>query len=195
MSAAPAPWRTLLDRALRENPLRPDAGYLQLATVRADGRPANRTIFFRGMLDPGDRILFTTNLYSAKVGELTAHPFAAACWHFLVTREQFRLDGRVELVGAAHPDAALRAERARVWKEKREDSRQTFAWPRPGLPREPDAAFAAPPSDPDAPAPNFLLCVLSLEEVDYIDLRPLPHLRWHYRRQGASGWSAEAWNP
>lgn len=43
-----APWRSLLDRALDLNSSLASARYLQLATVRADNRPANRTLVFRG---------------------------------------------------------------------------------------------------------------------------------------------------
>ncbi|MCZ7646390.1 MAG: pyridoxamine 5'-phosphate oxidase family protein [Planctomycetota bacterium] len=187
-------WREWLDRALEANPERPDALYLQLATVRPGGRPANRTIFFRGFLEPGPRLVFTTNAHSAKVAELAAQPWAEACWHFRTTREQFRIAGRVETVGARHPDAALRAERLRLWALQREDSRLTFAWPRPGLPRAGDPAFAVPAPDPALPAENFLLGLLAPDEVDYIDLRPALHERWRFARE-AGGWRAERLNP
>jgi pyridoxamine 5'-phosphate oxidase len=43
-----APWRSALARALHRNRALVYARYFQLATVRADGRPANRTVVFRG---------------------------------------------------------------------------------------------------------------------------------------------------
>jgi hypothetical protein len=40
-------WRALLQRSLDKNRSLAYARYLQLATVRPDGRPANRTVVFR----------------------------------------------------------------------------------------------------------------------------------------------------
>jgi hypothetical protein len=49
MSAAPTvpQWRTMLQRSLGKNRSLAYARYVQLATVRPDGRPANRTVVFR----------------------------------------------------------------------------------------------------------------------------------------------------
>jgi pyridoxamine 5'-phosphate oxidase len=43
-----APWRSPLSRALYRNRNLPYCRYLQLATVRPNGQPANRTVVFRG---------------------------------------------------------------------------------------------------------------------------------------------------
>jgi hypothetical protein len=45
--ACTAPWKALLQKSLALNSSLPQAKYLQLATVRPDGRPANRTVVFR----------------------------------------------------------------------------------------------------------------------------------------------------
>src|SRR5262245_34049242 len=93
------PWREALDEALGAHAGEPSARYAQLATVRPDGRPANRTVVVRGLLDPGGRPVVTTDARSAKAGDLAERPWAELCWYFPGTREQFRLLGRVTLVG------------------------------------------------------------------------------------------------
>jgi hypothetical protein len=45
--ASTAPWKAMLQKSLALNSSLPQAKYLQLATVRPDGRPANRTVVFR----------------------------------------------------------------------------------------------------------------------------------------------------
>lgn len=57
-----APWRDVIQRALARNAECRHARYVQLATVRPDGRPANRTIVFRGFLgDASDVLTFVTD--------------------------------------------------------------------------------------------------------------------------------------
>lgn len=47
MSANAAPWRALVEKSLARNRALPNARYIQIATVRPDGRPSNRTVVFR----------------------------------------------------------------------------------------------------------------------------------------------------
>ena len=191
--AGPTPWRLPLDAALSANAGAPASRFVQLATVRADGRPANRTVVFRRFLDPGDRLVFWTDLRGAKVGELTRDPWAEVCWAFAETREQFRLLGRVAVAGGSG-DPALAATRAEVWRETAEGPRQSLTWPQPGEPRADAAAFERPAPPVDAPPPSFALIVLSAERVDHLDTRPRPHERTVYER-GAGGWATLRANP
>jgi hypothetical protein len=46
-----APWKTLLQKSLQQNSSLPYSKYMQLATVRPDGKPANRTVVFRCVID------------------------------------------------------------------------------------------------------------------------------------------------
>ena len=91
-------WRASLVLALYRNRHVAQSRYLQLATVRADGRPANRTVVFRGFLGDSERITVVTDIRSAKARELDGAPWAEACWYFPMTREQFRLGGRAVVV-------------------------------------------------------------------------------------------------
>ena len=49
-ATAGAPWRHLLNASLAANKSLAYSRYLQLATVRADGTPSNRTVVFRCVL-------------------------------------------------------------------------------------------------------------------------------------------------
>ena len=96
-------WRPSLDLALHRNRQSPQCRFVQLASVREDGRPAVRTIVFRGFLGDTNRLTFATDGRSVKAHELECSNRAEACWYFHATREQFRLAGTVTLVGAGPP--------------------------------------------------------------------------------------------
>jgi pyridoxamine 5'-phosphate oxidase len=186
-----APWRSPLARALHRNRSRPDSRYLQLATVRSDGRPANRTVVFRGFRDLSDDLLFITDTRSDKVAPLAGHPHAEACWYFTQTREQFRLNGQLTLVTAATTDPAWSELRHRLWQAQSEKSRQSFTWPPPGQPRQ-AAGFDQPlPSEPPDP---FGLLVLIPTWVDHLELRGTPQHRYRYDWTG-DRWVLAAVNP
>ncbi|KAJ3329225.1 hypothetical protein HDU76_008356 [Blyttiomyces sp. JEL0837] len=51
-------WKSRLEASIQANKSVPQSSYVQLATVRPDGRPSNRTIVFRGFWNPADRALF-----------------------------------------------------------------------------------------------------------------------------------------
>ncbi|MCA1991428.1 MAG: pyridoxamine 5'-phosphate oxidase family protein, partial [Coleofasciculus sp. S288] len=89
-----APWRSLLASALHKNRSLPYARYFQLATIRADGRPANRTVVFRGFLDSTNQLKIITDTRSQKAEQIDHQPWGEVCWYFPKTREQFRLLGQ-----------------------------------------------------------------------------------------------------
>ncbi len=71
-----APWREVLQRALQANQACRHSRYVQLATVRPDGRPANRTIVYRGQLEgDSDTLTFVTDARSRKVEEIAHCPW------------------------------------------------------------------------------------------------------------------------
>ncbi|KAI8867182.1 hypothetical protein GQ42DRAFT_164971 [Ramicandelaber brevisporus] len=117
-------WKERLLTALAANMRdRSDAMCLQLATVRPNGFPANRTVVFRGFAFDAvgpyqlaketseltansrtDILLFCTNTRSSKVAELYANPRGEACWWLSASAEQFRISGNLHLVyGRSHP--------------------------------------------------------------------------------------------
>jgi PPOX class probable FMN-dependent enzyme len=191
-----APWRSLLARALHKNRKLPYTRYFQLATLRADGRPANRTVVFRGFLDDTNQLKIITDSRSQKADQIDDQPWGEACWYFPESREQFRLAGQLTLVRVNHPDQALQAARKTTWQELSDPARLQFAWPHPGEARtENNGAFSPPSPDPEQPLPNFCLLLLEPIEVDHLELRGDPQNRWLYYRNNSQEWSKQAVNP
>lgn len=193
-----APWRSPLARAIHRNRSKPHSRYLQLATLSSQGRPANRTVVFRGFYghSAGETnvLTFVTDTRSDKVIDLTHQPWGELCWYFTQTREQFRLAGAILLVTAQTVDADLLQARQRQWVQLSEASRQSFHWPSPGTPRNADAAtFEVSPS-PDPP-PSFCLALFDPDGVDHLELRGDPQNRTQYQRLPNGAWQAAAVNP
>ena len=188
-------WRASLLLALHRNRHVAQARYLQLATVRSDGRPANRTVVFRGFLGETDRVTAVTSIWSAKVWELDAVPWAEACWYFPMTREQFRLGGPTAVVREGAGDEAVQRARVDTWRALADATRQSFTWPAPGEPRDPGVPFIESPADPEVPLPSFGLIVLDPIEVDHLELDGNPQNRWVYRRDDGGIWTGMEINP
>ena len=160
----------MLKSSLEANASLPYAKYVQLATVKADGRPANRTVVFRGfMQDDETSLTFVTDSRSRKVDEIHLSPFAEACWYLPVTREQFRLSGGIKIIGSESQEKDGRAARRRAWDAMSPAGRAQFTWPNPREPRaENDEAFEQAASV--EPEPTFCLVVLSVDSCDYVQL-------------------------
>jgi pyridoxamine 5'-phosphate oxidase len=193
-----APWRSPIARALHRNRALPYARYLQLATVRSNGRPANRTIVFRGFLENSNQLKFITDARSEKATQiqLLANQHSAwgeACWYFPKTREQFRLSGSLILVDETTADPILQSARQLAWQELSDAARTQFTWAHPGEPRNQNSFPSVPPS-PQTPLSHFCLLLLSPVEVDHLELRGEPQNRWIYRLDGID-WSMKAVNP
>lgn len=193
-----APWRSPLARALHRNRSLVYARYLQLATVQADGRPANRTVVFRGFLADPDRLKFVTDDRSQKVDQIATVPYGEACWYFPKTREQFRLAGRLTLVRSTDSDLNLQQIRQTAWQELSDAARAQFAWPHPGKPRSPSSEFELLPPDhmPDhsTALSNFCLLLLEPDRVDHLELKGNPQDRSLYDWNG-DHWSVQEVNP
>jgi pyridoxamine 5'-phosphate oxidase len=188
-------WRASLVLALYRNRHVAQARYFHLATVRTDGRPANRTVVFRGFVGDTNQLTAVTDVRSAKVRELDASPWAEACWYFPMTREQFRLGGRAFLVRDGVGDEATQQARRNAWRELTDATRQNFTWPDPGQPRNPGAPFVEATPDPEKPLPSFGLIVLDPIEVDHLELDGSPQNRWIYRRDDSGRWTGIEVNP
>ncbi|MEB3359251.1 MAG: Npun_F5749 family FMN-dependent PPOX-type flavoprotein [Synechococcales bacterium] len=190
-----APWRTPLSRAIHRNRSLPYARYFQLATVRLDGRPANRTVVFRGFRDDSNQLETVTDARSNKFDQILNCPWAEVCWYFPQTREQFRLEGMLTLVQADGSDVDLQQERRQVWQGLSDSARSQFTWPHPGKPRAHASEFDTDPPDPDQPLDNFCLLLLDPIRVDHLELRGEPQNRFLYHRDDQGHWQEQAVNP
>ncbi len=178
-------------RALHRNRSLPHARYLQLATVRADGRPANRTVVFRGFLDGTNVLRIVTDRRSQKADQIGHSPWGEACWYFPSSREQFRLAGALTLIGAeaADPQQTLRQQ---AWQALSEAARCQFTWPEPGAPRQSEPFSQTAPADPPV---SFCLLLLDPDHVDHLELRGDPQDRSRYWQTDAGDWQTARVNP
>ncbi|MBE9124661.1 MULTISPECIES: Npun_F5749 family FMN-dependent PPOX-type flavoprotein [unclassified Coleofasciculus] len=191
------PWRSLLSRALHQNSSLPYARYFQLATVRSDGRPANRTVVFRGFFGDTNQLKIITDARSQKVNQIEHQSWGEACWYFPKSREQFRLAGELTLVRADYPEPELKNARQTAWQDLSDSARLQFAWqPHPGEVRTEDQdGFSPPLPDPKQPLPNFCLLLLKPIQVDHLQLRGNPQDRWLYSQKSNGEWLKQAVNP
>ncbi|WP_460207190.1 Npun_F5749 family FMN-dependent PPOX-type flavoprotein [Scytonema sp. NUACC21] len=190
-----APWRSPLARALHRNRSEPHSRYFQLATVQADGRPANRTVVFRGFRDDTNQLKIITDSRSQKFDQINYQAWGEACWYFTNTREQFRLAGELVLVDANHPEPEMQKARQITWQEISDNARLQFAWPVPGESRANTEAFSPLLPDSTLPLSNFCLLLLDPVKVDRLELRGDPQNRWWYLRDEYKAWSVAEVNP
>ncbi|QIR38472.1 pyridoxamine 5'-phosphate oxidase [Tolypothrix sp. PCC 7910] len=191
-----APWRSAIALALNENSNLAYARYLQLATVRVNGLPANRTLVFRGFLENTNQLKFITDSRTEKIEQIQQQPWAEACWYFPNTREQFRITGTLTLV-SDDEQHNLASARITTWQELSDAARLQFAWPSSGQLRNKDeqAAFSPPQPDSSQPLPNFCLLLLEPVQVDHLVLRGEPQNRWIYYHDEQNGWTSQEINP
>ncbi|MBD2090791.1 pyridoxamine 5'-phosphate oxidase family protein [Microcoleus sp. FACHB-1515] len=190
-----APWRSSLARALHRNRSLVYARYLQLATVRPDGRPANRTIVFRGFLEDSDQLEFITDDRSEKIVQIQHQPCGEICWYFPITREQFRIAGLLSLIAADEPNETLRKARQTMWQNLSDAARLQFVWPPSGEVRSPNANFSPNPPDAIEPPCNFCLLLLDPTQVDHLELRGDPQNRYKYDKAEDGEWHKIEVNP
>ncbi|CAM8911031.1 unnamed protein product [Rhodiola kirilowii] len=193
-----APWKQLLLRALESNSNLNHSSYFQLATVAPNGRPSNRTVVFRGFEGDSDRIEINTDTRTRKIEELKHCPFAEICWYFTDSWEQFRINGRVDVVDETYPDTSRLQERERSWFASSARSKLQYVGPHPGLPsigeETPQEANLDPTS---SPVSAFCLLVLDPYQVDYLNLKNNQRTSFLSTRSadGQRSWVAENVNP
>lgn len=183
-----APWRSPLSRALHRNRAQPFCRFLQLATLRSDGTPANRTLVFRGFLAESNQLIMISDRRSEKIQQIQQNPNAEACWYFTKTREQFRLSGLLTVVMAPHAGRSahlanhLIQARQKNWQNISDKAQLQFAWPTPKAPRTEDANFQPDPPDAINPPDDFCLLLLKPHTVDHLALRGAPQTRIIYEK-------------
>jgi len=190
------PWRSPIARALHRNRSLAYARYVQLATVDASHRPENRTMVFRGWLDPLSQLKFVTDIRSTKAMNLLAgaSDWAEVCWYFPKTREQFRLSGTLTLIAA---DATTSHHKARqeAWQQMSDAGRVQFAWETPGADRSEDPVALNPPQpDPNQPLDTFCLLLLEAVAVTHLELRGEPQSCYLYELLDGE-WQTRSINP
>mmetsp|Transcript_32995 Transcript_32995/g.83265 ORF Transcript_32995/g.83265 Transcript_32995/m.83265 type:complete len:269 (+) Transcript_32995:82-888(+) len=190
------PWRTLLEDAKKRNRSEITASYCQLATIREDGTPANRTIVFRGF-EPGSHSLyFVTDSRSEKVKHAAKNPAAEIAWYMTVSREQFRLSGEIRMITPKYDERSTQGKlRMRAWADLSDNARAGFEWPDPGShPVCDSSVFESAEASKEVASKNFILCCLDVTRVEYLNLRGTPQKRIYFSKQGGQ-WTSLQTNP
>ena len=196
MSNNLAPWRSHFSHALHRNRAKPYSKYVQLATINPEGLPTNRTVVFRGFLEPTNQLQFIIDTRSEKFIHIQQKPWGEICWYFTKTREQFRLAGNLILVTSQSSDADLQKARKIIWQNISDSARLQFAWANPGEVREstPEAFNPEPPTE-EQPLDNFCLLLLKPQKVDHLELRGDPQNRYLYTLNSNNTWDVKEINP
>ncbi|CAI5487370.1 unnamed protein product [Closterium sp. Naga37s-1] len=136
-------WRRMLQSSIDAHAHIPSASFVQLATLRANHTPANRTLVFRGFMDTSDNLIFYTDGRSSKVKEIEDWPFVELCWYFSESWEQYRISGSMCTVHANSPDPALLQLRHAAWQPLTAQQRWQYCRGHPGTPWEEDSEGGA----------------------------------------------------
>jgi PPOX class probable FMN-dependent enzyme len=190
-----APWKSLMLGALHRN--RSDKGvrFLQLATVDEHQRPHNRTVVFRGFLPDSNILQIASDRRSDKISHLSLNPYAAICWYFAKTREQFRLSGQVVTVTAETSLNWQQQARQTLWQQLSPQAQLQWYWPQPKAERAESLAFATSlPPEAISPPETFVLLLFLPESVDRLQLRGDPQERQLFTLSD-SHWSEKGVNP
>lgn len=182
------PWRALLRGAREREGRAPQARWLQLASVAADGTPRVRTLVFRGWAGPAALDLLT-DARSAKPAELALQPAVELCWLLPRARAQFRLRGLLQEL----PAELQLQERQRHWQALTPGGRAVWGWPCPGAPLDRDAPFPSEIPDGAPLLEHFQLLRIALSQVELLELVGHPHRRRCWRLE--TQWSEEPLNP
>ncbi|MEM8543119.1 MAG: Npun_F5749 family FMN-dependent PPOX-type flavoprotein [Cyanobacteria bacterium P01_H01_bin.119] len=191
-----ATWRSPLSRALHRNRSQPHSRYFQLATVRANGRPANRTVVFRGFYEDSNQLVIVSDRRSEKIDQIHHSCWAEACWYFTKTREQFRLEGQLKAVLSEATDRQSNRLLQQYWEKLSDKSKQQFFWPYPGKPRSDNAEDFAVDIQPDTSrSEDFCVLLLNPVQVDHLELKGDPQNRYRHELTAGDEWVEVSLNP
>ncbi|KAF8379986.1 hypothetical protein HHK36_027454 [Tetracentron sinense] len=198
MCTATAPWKQILLKALESNANTKHSSFFQLATIGSSGKPANRTVVFRGFQAGSDKIQINTDSRSHKIDDIKHCPFAEICWYFTDSWEQFRISGRIDVIDELDSDPVKLQQREKAWFTSSLKSRLQYLGPSPGLPcisEEPSQGSDLDPST--GPVGAFCLLVLDPDQVDYLNLKSNKRMTFTCKGSGNGEkcWISENINP
>lgn len=196
-------WRQDLVRSLHIHRSKPEAKYMQVASVALDGKPKIRTMVFRGFQDASNSLIAVTDVRSEKVSEWKALPFTELHWYFAKSREQYRISceltftyqngEKVESFGSSAIDSSVQAKTYKQqWHALSEGARAGFFClaPKSEIHTAPDEQLIQHPNyeagdkslaiNKDKKAgisQHFAVVVFKPTSVDYLDLKTKPHTR------------------
>ena len=182
------PWRSLLRAAMQREGRSVAARWVQLATTGRDGAPRVRTLVFRGWTGAEQLELFSDQR-SEKVKELANNGAAELCWLFAKARQQYRLQGMVQLITAAEQPELCQNR----WHKLSDTGRAVWGWPTPADPLDPSAAFPEQLSETSPLPEHFVVLQMQVNTVERLNLGPHPHQRTRWT--ATTHWQEQPLNP
>ena len=124
-------------------------------------------------------VLHSVLARSGKVDQILSNPYGELVWWFPMSSEQYRFQGRFQLVYPQESDQpeplGLSQERLEAWKKLSPPAKAQFHWPQPGVShtglQENDLEDVCDEDDSGPPPLNFLLLVLIPTKVHYLRLK------------------------
>ena len=182
------PWRPLLRAAMQREGRSVAARWVQLATTGRDGAPRVRTLVFRGWTGAEQLELFSDQR-SEKVKELANNGAAELCWLFAKARQQYRLQGMVQLITVAEQPELCQNR----WHKLSDTGRAVWGWPTPADPLDPSAAFPEQLSETSPLPEHFVVLQMQVNTVERLNLGPHPHQRTRWT--ATTHWQEQPLNP
>ncbi|AUC61558.1 Pyridoxamine 5'-phosphate oxidase [Cyanobacterium sp. HL-69] len=193
MSNILAPWRSPLAKALHLNRAKPYSRYFQLATISPEGFPTNRTVVFRGFYDDTNWLQIITDIRSEKYQHLQKQPQSEICWYFTKTREQFRINGYIDIITHQEKDQKMINARKQVWDKLSDNAKIQFTWANPGETLNDESIIT--PDNLDNPLDTFCLLLFKPQKVDHLQLKGNPQNRYLYQLEEQNHWEMSPINP
>lgn len=181
------PWRELLLKALHLNRAKPEAKYVQLATVNRKGLPKNRTVVFRGWSNDGGFYIHSDKR-SGKNQDIMYHSGVEICWYFAKTREQFRLTANANIMTKhCHKYVNILEQH---WNQLSTKAKHQYFQQKPGIPFDPENSKSSDIKWDEEEIPNaFTMLHIAPTKVDYLDLKGEPHHRLAFELTDNGDWS------
>lgn len=178
-------WRQALIKSLHKTRSMPESRFFQLATCDSHGMPQCRTVVFRGISDDNELIVIS-DTRTHKYTELNETPHAQCCWYFTKTREQYRLTTSVAILTLSARESLVREQ----WSKLSDAGKKQFLWGEPGTPRH-DASPLHAEGDFSRVPDYFCVLLLSIESVDYLNLRGNPQIREWHTKDANDNWQCQ----
>jgi pyridoxamine 5'-phosphate oxidase len=209
-------WRSRLEISNAKSRKIRGSNFVQLATIDAtSNEPRCRCVVFRGFLnlplghdccttcdDLPCVMKMCTDRRSEKVTQILSHPAAEMVWWFPKTSEQYRIRGRILLVGNGEldrdDDGELAVARKQLWGNLSDAARESFLVEHvPGKEYVEPSTYVATggrtlDGDLLPPPDSFLLMLLIPNHCDYLRLT---HMYRQVDELGEAGWSSQRLNP
>lgn len=200
-------WRQQLVRSLHLHRSKPEARYFQVASINSNGLANIRTMVFRGFQNDSHTLLAVSDTRSDKIRDWEQHPHSQVHWYFAKSREQYRISCGVTVLkrqnkkivssgmGLKDDDLANTLYESQ-WKALSVKAQLAFYSPPPKSDLRDNPAYEVLKDEIQTGEPSQHFAVIAFHpwSVDYLDLKPTPHIR-ELHALDKEQWIRQAVNP